>query len=628
MGQGPDVSLLDARRDEQGPGDGARAGAPEAAGTGAGEVGPEGRDERRDRWIFRAALVLAALPFVVTAVALLVGVGNSYLPAGDLAMTELHIRDIGRHEVLTGLWSRYDWKHPGPLQFYLVAPFYWLSGGSSLGMVMGALAINLGSVLSCLAIARRRGGTPLVVATLVAFLLVVRTLGPEFLGDDWNLTITVLPYALLAFLTWSMLAGEMWALPAAAFVASFLVQTHIGFTSTAVPLLALGSAALAVRAWRSPGPPEERRRRRLGWWSLGAAGVLALVWLPPVLDMVMHTPDNLTNAYRYFRDPGEPGHAVSVGWRVATGQFGVEGEWLTGKLPRNPFSGESPYLYDAPLPVLLLVVGAALAAVWRWARQGWGLVVTFGAVLTTVIVSIIRTTGPVADYRLRYTWVPPVLAAVAVLWALWLAAARRWPRAERVLLPGMLAAGVALAAVTSVSGARAGTPHEDDVEVVRELTEPLVDRFAGVDDPVLVNDVVGVAGPWYSRAVVLQLERHGIEAKVPAGLRHPYTASRVYDGSEPLAARLVVAVESQIPELAAMPGVELLSRWTTVRADEYEALRAEREQLIADHEAGLSGLTDEELATRLGEIVDAMNGDDPIVTAYDVAVFLDQRPAG
>jgi hypothetical protein len=627
MGQGPEVSLLDARRDEPGPGDGAEGGAREAAGGAAGEAAPAIRDERRDRWIFRGALVLAALPFVVTAVALLVGVGNGYLPAGDLAMTELHIRDVGRHEVLTGLWSRYEWSHPGPLQFYLVAPFYWLSGGSSLGMVMGALAINLGSVLSCLVIARRRGGTPLVVATLVAFLLVVRTLGPEFLGDDWNLTITVLPYALLAFLTWSMLAGEMWALPAAAFVASFLVQTHIGFLATAVPLLVLGAAALAARAWRSPGPPEERRRRRLGWWSLGAAGVLALVWLPPALDVVMHSPDNLTKAYRYFRDPGEPGHPLSVGWRVATGQFGVEGEWLTGKLARNPLTGESPYLYDAPLPVLLLIVGAALAVVWTRARQGWGLVVTFGTVLATVVVSIMRTTGPVADYRLRYTWVPPVLAAVAVLWGLWLAVARRWPRAERVLLPGMLAGAVALVAVTSVSGARAGTPHGDDVEVVRELTEPLVDRFAGVDGPVLVTEEVGMAGPWYSRAVVLQLERHGIEAKVPPGLRHPFTPSLVHDGSEPLAARLVVAIEGQIPVLAATPGVELLSRWTTVAADEYEALRAEREQLLADHEAGRSGLTDTELVTRLGEIEEAMKGDDPTVTAQDVAVFLDERPA-
>jgi hypothetical protein len=214
-----------------------------------------------------------------------------------------------------------------------------------------------------------------------------------------------------------------------------------------------------------------------------------------------------------------------------------------------------------------------------------------------------------------------------VLWGLWLAVARRWPRAERVLLPGMLAGAVGLAAVTSVSGARAGTPHGDDVEVVRELTEPLVDRFAGVDGPVLVTEEVGMAGPWYSRAVVLQLERHGIEAKVPPGLRHPFTPSLVHDGSEPLAARLVVAIEGQIPVLAATPGVELLSRWTTVPADEYEALRAEREQLLADHEAGRSGLTDTELVTRLGEIEEAMKGDDQTVTAQDVAVFLDERPA-
>jgi hypothetical protein len=89
----------------------------------------------------------------------------------------------------------------------------------------------------------------------------------------------------------------------------------------------------------------------------------------------------------------------------------------------------------------------------------------------------------------------------------------------------------------------------------------------------------------------------------------------------------VVAIEGQIPVLAATPGVELLSRWTTVPADEYEALRAEREQLLADHEAGRSGLTDTELVTRLGEIEEAMKGDDQTVTAQDVAVFLDERPA-
>jgi hypothetical protein len=238
--------------------------------------------------------------------------------------------------------------------------------------------------------------------------------------------------------------------------------------------------------------------------------------------------------------------------------------------------------------------------------------------------------GPEGRDKRRDRWIfraALVLAALPFVVTAVMAVARRWPRAERVLRPGMLAGARAGCRHVGERGP-AGTPHEDDVEVVRALTEPLVDRFAGVDDPVLVTKVVDVAGPWYSRAVVLQLERHGIEVKVPPGLRHPFTASRVHDGSEPLAARLVVAVEGQIPGLAATAGVELLSRWTTVPADEYEALRAERERLMTDHEAGLSGLTDEELATQLGEIVDAMNGDDPTVTAYDVAVFLDERPAG
>jgi hypothetical protein len=70
-----------------------------------------------ERRLFLVAVALAALPFLVTAVALITGVGARYLPAGDLAMAELHVRDIGHHQVLTGLYSRVDWSHPGPLQF-------------------------------------------------------------------------------------------------------------------------------------------------------------------------------------------------------------------------------------------------------------------------------------------------------------------------------------------------------------------------------------------------------------------------------------------------------------------------------------------------------------------------------
>ena len=162
--------------------------------------------------------MLAALPFVAIAAGLIVAVGGDYHPAGDLAMTEMHTRDIGHHEVLTGLHSRWNWSHPGPLQFYVSAPIYRLSGSAAIGMLLAGLAVNLAAVVGSLVIARRRGGTALVLCTLLGCLLLARTLGPGFLADNYNLTLTVFPFVLLAFVAWSIWAGETWAIPVGAFV--------------------------------------------------------------------------------------------------------------------------------------------------------------------------------------------------------------------------------------------------------------------------------------------------------------------------------------------------------------------------------------------------------------------------
>jgi hypothetical protein len=90
------------------------------------------------------------------------------------------------------------------------------------GLILGALAVNGASAAGTLVIARRRGSAALLLCTLVACLVLMRTSGPEALGDAWNLRITVLPFLLMAYLTWSMFSGEWWALPAGTAVASSL----------------------------------------------------------------------------------------------------------------------------------------------------------------------------------------------------------------------------------------------------------------------------------------------------------------------------------------------------------------------------------------------------------------------
>src|SRR5262245_20824350 len=96
--------------------------APEAAAETSS--GPEVGDDPTDRRLVRAALVLTLLPLAVGAITRFVSVRPGYLPTADRAVIEMQVRDVGHHELLTGLYSRDGWSHPGPMFAYLAAPVY------------------------------------------------------------------------------------------------------------------------------------------------------------------------------------------------------------------------------------------------------------------------------------------------------------------------------------------------------------------------------------------------------------------------------------------------------------------------------------------------------------------------
>ncbi|HET6954185.1 MAG TPA: hypothetical protein VFI47_27725, partial [Acidimicrobiales bacterium] len=336
-----------------------------------------------DRWIARAALAITLAPLAVAAVSLVVKVGGSYVPGADHAWTELAVRDVGRHDVLTGLYSKDGWRHPGPLSFYLLAPFYWLTGGASVGLRLGALAVNGGAITGMALIARRRGGLPLMLLTLAGCGLLVHTLGAQVVADPWNLFLPVLPYGLLIFLTWSLACGERWALPVAVFVATLLAQTHVGFVVLAVPLPAAGAAALVAVTGR-------RNLRSLARPAALSAGLLAVLWLPPLVDVAGSGGSNAADIVRWFQRQPDRSHSLLEGWRVITGQFALIPEWLTTK--RTPSAaGQSPFLYRSPVPVLLVAVAAAALVLWRRrGREGRALVLTLALVLALGIVAVAR----------------------------------------------------------------------------------------------------------------------------------------------------------------------------------------------------------------------------------------------
>lgn len=563
---------------------------PADAGSRAGDtLAPADPGPRQEllgpRALWRVVVVLTLLPLVISGVTMAITVGNGYHPWGDWAGMEMFVRDVGHHPVLVGLYSRDNWSHPGPVLFYLLAIPYRLSGDSSIGMHLGALLINGASILGMAAIARRRGGTPLLLSTLLGCALLMRTLGPHFVRDPWVCYVTVLPFGLMVLLAWSMTCGETWALPVGAGVASYLAQTHIGYVPLALPLLAWGGLGLLWRAvqaqrgsgdttTREPGGPTVASVVRA---SVVSGVVILVLWLPPIIDELFHyhSPGNFSKIVDWFQK-GKV-HTLHEGYRVVAGEFGWPPEWMTRA--RRPGSlGVSSFLESSPLPVLLVPLVVAGFVLWR--RRGASgalLVATIGVGLGTGVLSVARTVGVIYDYRLRWTWILGMLGLVAVAWALWLLASR----ASRWLVPAAVSGLAVLSITNSVSAARARIdPVQRAASTTLARFEPQVLR-ALPDRPgdVIIRATSPGAG-YYKSGLVLRLERDGIAARVDANPGDFYGKSRDHHRATAVRAIFTVAINDEIADLAAQAtGARLIG----YRSDQPRSERARllRERAVA-----------------------------------------------
>jgi hypothetical protein len=568
-------------------------------------------------------LAFTVLPLLVSAVALLVFARNELRPVSDFALTEMQVRDIGRHQVLVGLFSRADWAHPGPMLFYLIVPFYWMTGGSSIGMYLGALAINAAAIAGMAIIAWRRGGTPMLLCTLLACALVMRALGAPFISDPWSNSIVTLPFGLMLFATWALMCGDRLALPIATITASFLVQTHVGNVVLALPLLAFGAAWLVAPVLRR-GADAARKRDVLRSVVISAA-IGAVLWLPPALDALLHRPSNLNRILHYFQTSDESAHTVRDGWRVVSGQFAWPPEWLTYKRTDYIGFGESPFLLDSALPWLLVPVLVAATVAWRCVRSDKAgaryLAVVLGMAMALGVVAVMRTLGPVLDYRLRWTWMPPLVAFVLVTWAAWQFAARRWPGAERrILVPVAIAVLLVVTGVNLVTAGSAGTPWRTDSEVIADLTPQVLGAVEPGDDQVVLSDPYSYAS-WYARGLVLQLEREGVDARVTADRAKVFGRSRVYDADEPVQTYLVVSIDEFVGTFLDDPNFRLVARWQPEPESPLGIAFRRRDELRRDRDAGMLSMDEYAAALEAEDLV-------PPDTTYarDVAVFEDLRP--
>lgn len=494
------------------------------------------------------------MPFFAAIVAAVFGLGTDYLSFGDDSLLEINIRDVGRHEVLLGPFSRFGWFHPGPALFYLMALPYRLFGRTSTGLVIGALCVNMAASGAIVGMARRRGGQWLAWWTAIALLFYLRTLGPMLLHDVWNPYITILPFVALVFCAWSIACGDRWAVPAWAVIASFLVQTHLGYLPVTV---ALAGITLALVAWRFITATSVRRRTLLRLAVVPVfTSVIAgfVVWLPPIVQQVMQSPHNMSEIAR-FSTRQEGIQTVDTMRILTLTNVGDLLASFVGMRPDVAFN-DARYLPSWPGVLTLLILIAAAIVAWRRRERDALLLGAYTVVVVLLgAVSIKNVVGLPAEYL--YRWVTAVGFLVMVLTG---HVAQRFARRTRAL--GAIALILAVGATFAMAPAR--FPDEQHTEDVETISDAIRNAQQKRPELAVKIEYSNLEDQFWAMAVVNQLDKHGLTVHVSPGLA-PHYPKRFSAGSE-RESFVVMLIADSNTDAAPPPGARRVARTSRITA--------------------------------------------------------------
>ncbi|NNG38596.1 hypothetical protein HJ588_04800 [Flexivirga sp. ID2601S] len=261
------------------------------------------------RWPVTAVLLLS-IPLIVWTIW---WIRLGWLPQGDEGVIALKTHDVfSSHPPLLGMRSTSAisvpgvWAHhPGPMEFYLLAIPYAVSGWHPFGLLLGCL------ILAVLVVALTIWQSWIVGGARGVWLAAGAILGAELLLGrsvvlPWNPWPPVLASAALMALSWRVLRGRLSALPWFAAVASYVLQSNLALLPIVSPLLLLLTGVGLVR-WRTergtvwPMPGWGGPARHTPWWrrpGVIATAVTLLCWAPPIAEIALISPNNPSQVWQ------------------------------------------------------------------------------------------------------------------------------------------------------------------------------------------------------------------------------------------------------------------------------------------------------------------------------------------
>jgi hypothetical protein len=514
--------------------------------------------------VHRRRVIAAATALAAAASLAIVVYGRTAPPivtASDLAVGEWYLELATGGELLVGAYSRFGWNHPGPMLFYLTAPFYALSGHRAPAMYAVGLAINLTSIATILWIVGSDWRRQRLARVLAVFLFVLVFRVQYLFSSPWNAHVPALACVALITLAAAVASGRLSLLPLLAGFASFVTQSHVGY----VPIVA-GTVIVTI-VWAHASHADERRAlwRWLGW----AAVVVLILWAPPIAEALSAGGGNPVKLAKFFLAPDAAGHSVRDA--MAHLSYGLNGilnpvlyVWFA-----NPVS-LSGLSWAIPLAIGQMVLLAAIGyAGLRSDRQFEGRLALF-ALLATVIGgwSLTRVQGDILSHEvLRFTVLGTLNLAVIA------AAGLRLVRRTSVTgpAPRQRVLGAAVAAVLFIVFGIYDLRAFTEFERVGTDRAPIANAYTAIRDHLRAQ---GLRRPLFqvdqhqwpmAASMLMRLRQDGMTGAVEDNVRWMFTDAAAATGEED--AVISLANLPRHREWQARAGTTVLYESETVNVD-------------------------------------------------------------
>lgn len=482
--------------------------------------------------------------------------------------------------------------HPGPMQFYMAAPFVRLLGGTAGMLVVSLFVIGSSVLVAVWALFRQLEAYAGVVAAVVVS-LVMFTTGSSTLFNPISSNISGYPLLCGAVLVYCLLCGDDRLLPLAVVVLSFAGQAHLAVGVSVGVLAALGVVGLALTWWRAGIRHDAAVRRHALRWGGGSLGLGLALWSTVIYQQLTGNPGNITALVRFTSDGGRS----QLGYGSALRQLGHT-LGLPPILGRWQFSGVD---LIEPVPLMTWVsagvVLAVLAAAWfRWRRTSPRrayLVVMVPPLMLSGLVTGSSVPDSIEQVRrsfYHWAWPLTLFALMAlVLLATELArafAARRGERGAPLRVPPSLpAVGVVLAMVVMVVPAlvgpsvdrptnsllTAGSSYPRDVWM--SLVDQAIDADIGdIDGKLVVVHEGGLMFDGTYEAVTLALMERGYDMAFP-GWARDFVAEEHLARPGEVGAVLLLVTEATDGPPPGLPEAREIARTPTMSGVDLDAYR-------------------------------------------------------